>query len=102
MALEIMREKQIEGLPMVNDNNQVTDILFWNELSSHDPGETKQTQTPVVIMAGGKGSRLYPYTKIIPKPLIPIGDTPIVERIMNQMMKYGFHEFYLTINYKKS
>lgn len=101
LALEIMREKQIEGLPLVNDNNQVTDILFWNELSSHDPECPKPTATPVVIMAGGKGSRLYPYTKIIPKPLIPIGDTPIVERIMNQMMEYGFHEFYLTINYKK-
>lgn len=101
LALEIMREKQIEGLPLVNDDNQVTDILFWNELSSHDPGCSQQTQTPVVIMAGGKGSRLYPYTKVIPKPLIPIGDIPIVERIMDQMMEYGFHEFYLTINYKK-
>jgi dTDP-glucose pyrophosphorylase/predicted transcriptional regulator len=101
LALEIMKEKQIEGLPLVNDNNEVTDILFWNELNDHEPGRQKKTQTPVVIMAGGRGSRLYPYTKIIPKPLIPIGDTPIVERIMNQMMEYGFYEFYLTINYKK-
>lgn len=101
LALEIMKEKQIEGLPMVNDNNEVTDILFWNELNDHEPGRQSRIQTPVVIMAGGKGSRLYPYTKIIPKPLIPIGDTPIVERIMNQMMEYGFYEFYLTINYKK-
>ncbi len=96
-----MKEKQIEGLPLVNDNNEVTDILFWNELNDHNPGCQKKTQTPAVIMAGGRGSRLYPYTKIIPKPLIPIGDTPIVERIMNQMMEYGFYEFYLTINYKK-
>ncbi|SET86563.1 nucleotidyltransferase family protein [Lacrimispora sphenoides] len=101
LALEIMKEKQIEGLPLVNDNNEVTDILFWNELNDHNPGCQKKTQTPAVIMAGGRGSRLYPYTKIIPKPLIPIGDTPIVERIMNQMMEYGFYEFYLTINYKK-
>lgn len=101
LALEIMKEKQIQGLPLVNDDNQVTDILFWNDLSGHDPEIPKQIRTPVVIMAGGIGSRLYPYTKIIPKPLIPIGDIPIVERIMNQMMEYGFQEFYLTINYKK-
>ena len=44
---------------------------------------------PVVVMAGGMGTRLYPYTKILPKPLIPIGDTPIVERIMDCFAEYG-------------
>ncbi|WP_077611679.1 nucleotidyltransferase family protein [Clostridium sp. Marseille-P2415] len=101
LALEIMKEKQIEGLPLINDDNEVVDILFWNEISDHEYNYGKQNPTPVVIMAGGKGSRLYPYTKIIPKPLIPVGDIPIVERIMNQIMEYGFHEFYITINYKK-
>lgn len=101
LALEIMKEKQIEGLPLINDNNEVTDILFWNEIGSRQPDSGKYNRTPVVIMAGGKGSRLYPYTKIIPKPLIPVGDIPIVERIMNKIMEYGFHEFYITVNYKK-
>jgi NDP-sugar pyrophosphorylase family protein len=96
-----MREKKIEGLPLVNEHMEVVDILFWNELNSSKERITEGKKVPVVIMAGGKGSRLYPYTKIIPKPLIPIGDTPIVERIMNQMMSYGFTEFYLTVNYRK-
>ena len=100
-ALKIMREKQIEGLPVVNDSGQVIDILFWNELQPDKKNTLRKKKTPVVIMAGGKGSRLYPYTKIIPKPLIPIGDTPIVERIMNQMISYGFTEFYFTVNYRK-
>jgi dTDP-glucose pyrophosphorylase/predicted transcriptional regulator len=100
-ALTIMREKQIEGLPIVNDDGQVLDIVFWNELQPDKKRALRKKKTPVVIMAGGKGSRLYPYTKIIPKPLIPIGDTPIVERIMNQMISYGFTEFYLTVNYRK-
>ena len=100
-ALKIMQEKQIEGLPLVNDDGQVLDILFWNELQTEETPFVRKKKNPVVIMAGGKGSRLYPYTKIIPKPLIPIGDTPIVERIMNQMKSYGFTEFYLTINYRK-
>lgn len=100
-AFSIMKEKGIEGLPLVDENMQVLDILFWNELSVVERKRPARKMVPVVIMAGGKGSRLYPYTKIIPKPLIPIGDTPIVERIMNQMMSYGFTEFYLTVNYRK-
>ena len=101
MAFEIMQEKQIEGLPLINEDTEVIDILFWNEINHNETNCGKKNQTPVVIMAGGKGTRLYPYTKIIPKPLIPIGDIPIVERIMNKIMEYGFHEFYITINYKK-
>ena len=42
-----------------------------------------------IIQAGGKGTRLYPYTKILPKPLVPIGDTPIVERIINRYSSEG-------------
>ena len=98
-ALNIMKEKRIEGLPVVNDSGHVLDLVFWNELQHEKKQPVRKRKTPVVIMAGGKGSRLYPYTKIIPKPLIPIGDTPIVERIMNQMISYGFTEFYLTVNY---
>ena len=53
-------------------------------------------------MAGGLGSRLYPYTKILPKPLIPIVDTPISERIIQSFQKIGCKEFYMIINYKKN
>lgn len=55
----------------------------------------------VIIMAGGKGTRLYPYTKILPKPLIPIGEIPILERIINRFTYNGLNDFYLTVNYKK-
>ncbi|MDF2889506.1 MAG: Nucleotidyl transferase, partial [Lacrimispora sp.] len=85
-AFDIMKEKKIEGLPVINDSGQVLKLVFWNELQPDKKQSLRKKKTPVVIMAGGKGSRLYPYTKIIPKPLIPIGDTPIVERIMNQMI----------------
>ncbi len=101
MGLELMKVNKIDGIPLINDSKEVVDVLFWNEIDNHQTPCDTRVQIPVVIMAGGKGTRLYPYTKIIPKPLIPVGDIPIVERIMNQFMKYGFQDFYLTMNYKK-
>lgn len=56
---------------------------------------------PVVIMAGGKGERLKPYTDIIPKMLIPIGDIPIIERIISNFVTFNFNNFFISINYKK-
>lgn len=101
LALQIMKENKIEGIPLIDKKGEVIDVVFWNEITNHKLYYEKTAQTPVVIMAGGKGTRLYPYTKIIPKPLIPIGDIPIVERIMNKFIEYGFYDFYFTINYKK-
>ena len=55
-----------------------------------------------VIMAGGKGARLYPYTQILPKPLIPIGEKTITEHIMDRFSEYGCTHFDMIINYKKN
>ncbi len=54
-------------------------------------------KVPVVIMAGGKGTRLYPYTKILPKPLIPIGDIPIMERIIDKFRDFGVTDFFMRL-----
>lgn len=56
---------------------------------------------PVVIMAGGKGTRLDPYTRILPKPLIPIGDLPIIEHVINSFGKCGSRSYHIVVNYKK-
>lgn len=101
-ALETMRYHSVEGIPLLNEYHEVVDIVFWNDTCDCKKREdTKTPKVPVVIMAGGKGTRLYPFTNVIPKPLIPVGDIPIVERIMDQFITYGYEEFYLTINYKK-
>ncbi|MHC1747905.1 MAG: nucleotidyltransferase family protein [Cellulosilyticaceae bacterium] len=97
----VMIKHSIEAIPLVDKEQEVVDILFWNQLYENRFYYSNTGQTPVVIMAGGKGTRLYPYTKIIPKPLIPIGDIPIVERIINHFLAYNFNQFYLTMNYKK-
>lgn len=89
----------IEAVPIVNEKNEITRIVFLN----NDKVEKKRNlNIPVVIMAGGLGTRLYPYTKILPKPLIPIGEIPIAEHIINRFFESGCKEFYLILNHKKN
>jgi NDP-sugar pyrophosphorylase family protein len=54
----------------------------------------------VVIMAGGKGTRLAPFTNVLPKPLIPMGDRTVIEIIIDQFLPYGLDRFHLSVNYK--
>ena len=61
----------------------------------------ERNDTPVVIMAGGLGSRLAPFTKILPKPLLPIGDRTILEQIIETFTKQGFWNFFVIVNYKR-
>lgn len=100
-AKKIMRRQKIEAIPIINEDRRVVKIVFWNDVFEDRLSYFDKFNIPVVIMAGGRGTRLYPYTKILPKPLIPIGDTPIVERIINRFSEYGCNNFYLTVNYKK-
>lgn len=96
-AGQLADEHFINAIPIVNHDNEIVDVYFRRE-----PLDKKnKVNVPVVIMAGGEGTRLYPYTKILPKPLIPVGETPIIERIMNGFAEYGVNEFYVTVNYKK-
>lgn len=100
-AKNMLRKESIEAIPILNKNEEIVDIIFWND-SFNQKLKHNKIGNPVVIMAGGKGTRLYPYTKILPKPLIPIGDIPIVERIINRFNKYGCTDFHMTVNHKKN
>lgn len=99
LAKEYMKKHSIEALPILNKENDIISVVLWND----EEIEPKRTlDAPVVIMAGGLGARLYPYTKILPKPLIPIGEIPIVEHIINRFNKYGSNQFFLVVNHKKN
>lgn len=103
-AQAFMQQEFIAALPIIDRSMKVVDIILLSEIENlklEKPAKKDLSSVPVVIMAGGKGSRLYPYTKILPKPLIPIGDTPIVERIIGCFVEYGINHFYMTVNYKK-
>ena len=52
-----------------------------------------------VVLAGGKGTRLWPYTRVIPKPLMPIGDMPILEVLLHQVKRAGVDEVILTVGH---
>ena len=100
-AAEIMKSKKIYSIPVIDSERKIIDIIFSDDVPKQAINSKALSDTPVIIMAGGKGTRLYPFTKILPKPLIPIGDVPILERIINRFNRYGADDFYLTVNYKK-
>ncbi|WP_314065884.1 nucleotidyltransferase family protein [uncultured Vagococcus sp.] len=93
-----MKELKINSIPVLNDDLTIDYIIFSDNQFTHK----KSISNQVVIMAGGKGSRLYPYTKILPKPLIPIGDTPIMERIIDKFADVGCRDFLISVNYRKN
>lgn len=104
-ARTIMQQHMIEQVPVVDKDGVVQDVLLWLDfLGDRRPDPAKiaaNKDNPVVIMAGGKGTRLDPFTKILPKPLIPIGDKTIIENIMDRFYANGFSRFLLVVNYKK-
>ena len=99
---EVLKEKY-SAVPVIDSNRKINDIIFWDELFEEnvdDEFEGKPLEIPVVIMAGGQGTRLEPFTKILPKPLIPIGDKTIIEIIIDKFLKYKVNHFYITVNHK--
>jgi len=102
-AERIMLKDKIEQIPILDKNNHIVDAVFWTDIfdKKKSVGEKQTYTNPVIIMAGGKGTRLGPFTKVLPKPLIPIGEKPIIEIIMEKFDKQGFCNFTFTLNYKK-
>lgn len=101
-ALSFMKKKKIRAVPIVDEQRRILDIILDDDENIGFVKKDALLDVPVIIMAGGKGTRLYPYTKILPKPLIPIGDIPILERIINRFCEFGASEYYMTVNYKKN
>lgn len=90
-----------ECMPVLDSENNLVDIYFWNEVfGDHLERNNERIKLPVIIMAGGKGTRLKPITNIIPKPLVPLGEKPIIELIIERFVKLGVSDFYISINYK--
>lgn len=98
---EYVKKHKTEYMPIINDDKDIVEILFWSDLFPSDIiHRTDEFHLPVIIMAGGEGTRLRPLTNVLPKPLIPIGDQTILEDIMDRFVDCGCHEFFISVNYK--
>lgn len=84
------------------DENRVVDVVFWEDLfgeTMHTRATVEKYDLPVVVMAGGEGTRLRPLTNILPKPLLPIGKKTIIESIMDRFVEIGCRRFFISLNY---
>jgi len=93
----LMLDRNIRHVPVIDSEGRIIDLILWTDLFEQ---KVSQRMEKVVIMAGGKGTRLDPFTKILPKPMIPLGDKPVIEIIMDGFYKHGFNEFILSLGYK--
>ena len=96
-----MLDLRAECMPVLDEHGELIDVVFWRDLFEKEETDLRpKIDLPVVIMAGGKGTRLKPITNVIPKPLVPIGDKTILEEIMDGFEGIGCTKFYMSVNYK--
>jgi len=97
----LMKEFRMEILPSIDSNGNLVHVYFWEDLFKSQKRQKKiKFDIPVIIMAGGQGTRMRPLTNIIPKPLIPIGNSSIIEEIISRFQDVGCNNFFSSVNYK--
>ncbi|HOZ14464.1 MAG TPA: nucleotidyltransferase family protein [Tenuifilaceae bacterium] len=98
---QMMLDFRMELCPVVDNNRRIVKVYFWEDVfSEKQKVPINQFSLPVVIMAGGVGSRLKPLTNVLPKPLIPIGEKTMLEEIFDRFARHGCNKFYISVNYK--
>jgi len=95
-VLEMMRRELLRQIPVLDEQGRVVELLLLQELLM-----PSQLSNAVVIMAGGKGTRLRPHTEHCPKPMLPVDGKPMLEILLEQCIASGFRQFYLSVNYLK-
>jgi len=99
-AKQLLHDLKLDLIPVVDQNNVLIDYLTWLDIDDKSQPKKSLVDVPVVIMAGGRGTRLEPFTKVLPKSLVPVNDKPIIEHIIEHFTDVGCSNFHLTINYK--
>lgn len=96
-----MYRLRAEAMPVLDGQGELADVVFWEDFFGDTPKtDDRSLALPVVIMAGGKGTRLKPITNVIPKPLVPLGDKTILEEILDRFEAVGCRKFFMSLNYK--
>lgn len=94
MILQLMIANKVQQIPVVDDSRRVVGLHLWDEMNA-----TPDRPNPVVIMAGGKGTRLRPHTENCPKPLLPVAGKPMLAHIIERAKTEGFRHFILAVHY---
>ncbi len=94
--LAMMKARDLLQVPVLDDDRKIIGL----ETLQHILEKGKKLDNPIFLMAGGFGKRLRPLTNDIPKPLLKIGNKPILETIVNQFVDAGFHKFFISTHYK--
>ena len=93
--LDMMETLELRQIPIVNTERKVIRIETWL-----DTIRRSSKSNPVLLMAGGAGKRLGNLTTCCPKPLLKVGDKPILQTILESFIECGFHDFYFSVNYR--
>ena len=91
----VMTQKSLRQVPLIDDSGAVTGLYVSDDLAAQD-----ERPNHVVIMAGGRGTRLLPLTEKTPKPLLRIGDRPLLDVLIEQLASYGFVNISLAVHYR--
>ena len=98
---KILISKKLFFAPIVDKEKNIIDLITWDYIfGKKNRNDHIKTKIPVIVMAGGKGTRLLPFTDILPKPLIPINGKSVLEHVFDKFSNYGLENFFLSINYK--
>lgn len=97
-ALQLYHKRNFIAIPILDLDKRIIDVYTG---SGNIKKERSALNVPVVINAGGRGTRLDPFTRVLPKPLIPVGELPIIEHIMKEFQSYNCTQFHIIVNYKK-
>ena len=102
-ARDLFLTKRFSLIPVLRRDGTIARYITWSDFFSKTEPLRKireKIDIPVVIMAGGKGTRMKPFTSVLPKPLIPIGEKTIVEHIIDEFSQNGIKKYYFTLNYR--
>lgn len=93
-VMQLMVANKVQQVPVVDDAHRVVGLHLWDEITT-----TPERQNLMVVMAGGKGTRLRPHTESCPKPLLPVAGKPMLEHIIDRAKNEGFSRFVFAIHY---
>lgn len=92
-AVELMQLKGIRQVPVLDQEGALIGLYYLADILGH------ARPNWAVVMAGGEGRRLRPLTSEMPKPMLPVGDRPLLEDIVSLLVSHGFRQLFLSVNY---